>query len=59
MARANQKDAAQDKRNENTPQADQAKRGTGSQRQSGDDDYGSRQQGGSDTPTQFNDWASI
>jgi len=59
MARANQEDAAQDKRKDKTPQADQAKAGTGSQRQAGDDQYGSMQQGGSDTAPQFNDWASI
>ena len=59
MARANQEDAARDKRNEKTPRADQAKSGTVPQRQSGDDTYGSMQQGGSDTPTQISDWASI
>ena len=60
MARASQNDPEQQKRKEKTPpQADQAKSGNGPQRQAGDDHYGSAQQGGSDTPTRFNDWASI
>ena len=59
MARANQEDAARDKRKEQTPQADQAKTDTGPQHQAGNDHYGSMQQGGSDTPTRINDWASI
>lgn len=59
MARANQEDAARDKRSEEKSQADQAKSGTGPQRQAGDDNDGSHQQGGSDTSTQFSDWAII
>ncbi len=59
MARANQEDAARDRRIEKNRQADQAKTGTTSQRQAGDDNHGSVQQGGSDAPTQFDDWASI
>ncbi|MGB5560266.1 MAG: hypothetical protein WBN04_19910 [Paracoccaceae bacterium] len=64
MARASQDDPAQQTRKDKTPpQADQAKSGSGPQRQAGedygDDQYGSAQQGGSDTPTRFNDWASI
>lgn len=60
MARAIQPDSAQQKRKDiPQPQADQAKSDTGPQRQAGDDQSGSMQQGGSDTPTRFSDWASI
>ncbi len=60
MARANQQDPAKPKHNPApSTQADETKIGTNGQRQAGDDPYPQTQQGGSDTVTRFNDWASI
>lgn len=60
MARASQKDPAQSTRKgTGQSQADQSKLATAPQRQAGNDQPTSLQQGGSDTHTQFSDWASI
>ncbi len=60
MARASQKDPAQSTRKDfGQSQVDQAKSATTPQRQAGNDQSASLQQGGSDSGTQFSDWASI